>query len=120
MEEKVKNESIVMYAHPACPAVVPVISVLKQAKADYQYVNIFEDYEARQRVIEINNGYQSVPTLLFPDGTTLTEPSTGELSKKLESMGYEVPMTAIITGNFWLIMMIAAIIFALLRRFVIF
>jgi mycoredoxin len=120
MEEKAKDENIVMYGHPACPAVVPVISILKQAKAEYEYINIFEDNEARQKVIEINNGFQSVPTLLFPDGTTLTEPSTGELSKKLKSMGYEVPMTAMITGNFWLIVMVAAIIFAVLRGFGIF
>jgi hypothetical protein len=32
-----------------------------------------------------------VPTLVFPDGSTLTEPSTGELKAKLASLGYETP-----------------------------
>lgn len=117
MEEKAKNDKILMYAHPACPAVPTVMAILKQAKAEYHYINIFEDTDARERVMQINNGYQSVPTLEFPDGTTLTEPSTGELSDKLKSMGYKVPFTAMIIGNFWIILMIAAIIFALLRGF---
>ena len=117
MEETAKNEKILMYAHPGCTDVVPVIAVLKQAKAEYQYINIFEDVDARQRVMQINNGYQSVPTLEFPDGTTLTEPSAKALRDKLQAMGYDVPVTAMIAGNFWIILMIAAIIFALLRGF---
>jgi len=117
MEDTAKNEKIILYGQPTCPAVPPVIAVLKQAKAEYQYINIFEDADARERVMQINNGYESVPTLEFPDGTTLTEPSTGELSDKLKSMGYTVPLTAMIAGNFWMILMIIAIIFSLLRGF---
>lgn len=115
MVEKMKNGKIVMYGHPACPMVAPVKSMLKQSNVDYKYINIFEDSDARMRVVEINNGNQSVPTLEFPDGTTLTEPSAGILREKLETMGYEVPLTAMIAGNFWMILMIGAIIFALLR-----
>ena len=117
MEEKSTNQKILLYAHPACSAVAPVMFVLKQAKAEYQYINIFEDEDARQRLMQINNGYQSVPTLEFPDGTTLTEPSTSQLSNKLKSMGYAVPITAMMADNFWMILMIAAIMFALLRIF---
>ena len=38
------------------------------------------------------NGYESVPTLVFPDGSTLTEPTNGGLQAKLGEMGYTVPL----------------------------
>ena len=44
---------------------------------------------ADRRVREINRGFESVPTLAFPDGSTLTEPTAGELSAKLVELGYE-------------------------------
>jgi len=110
-----KQESIIMYAHPACPMVGPVMSVLKQANADFEYINIFQDMEARQRVRDINDGYESVPTLVFPDGSTLTEPGAGELRKRLQTMGYNVPFTALITGNIWTLVWIFGLILLALR-----
>lgn len=104
-----------MYAHPACPTVGTVSGLLKRSKVDYEYINIFQDDDARQLVREINHGNESVPTLVFPDGSTLTEPSTGILKQKLESMGYKVPLSALIMGNAWLIFVAAGVIFALLR-----
>lgn len=115
-----KTNRIIMYAHPFCPQIGPTRSVLKQAQAEFDYINIYEDLEAREHVREINNGYESVPTLLFPDGTTLTEPSAGELRNKLEAMGYRVPLTALVTGNLWLIFIIVGVALALLRTLGIF
>jgi len=37
----------------------------------------------RTRVQEINGGYMSVPTILFPDGSILVEPANRELEAKL-------------------------------------
>lgn len=85
------TEKIIMYGTPACPMVPPVRGVLDRAQVEFDYVNIFEDPVGRSRVMDINNGNASVPTLVFPDGTTLTEPSTAELQKKLISLGYTVP-----------------------------
>jgi mycoredoxin len=111
---------IILYAHPACPGVFPVKSMLNQAEADYEYINIYEDPFAREHVRDINNGYESVPTLVFPDGSTLTEPDERELRRKLQAMGYKVPLLAIITGNLWKIVMVAGIVLALLRGFGVF
>ena len=47
-------------------------------------VNVDGDSEAREELIRLNGGYASVPTLLFPDGTKLTEPSFSEIRKKLD------------------------------------
>jgi mycoredoxin len=100
------NKKIILYAHPTCPSVYPVRGMLKQAEADFEYINIYEDDAAREHVREINSGYESVPTLIFPDGSTLTEPSESQLRRKLQQMGYIVPFTAIIIGNFWKVVFI--------------
>lgn len=94
--------------------------MLERVGAEYEYINIYQDVMARERVREINQGYESVPTLEFADGSTLTEPSTGELRKKLQSLGYHVPLTAIIAGSAWQIFIALGIIIALLRAFGVF
>jgi hypothetical protein len=33
--------------------------------------------------MEMNHGYRSVPTIIFPDGTVLVEPSWQELKEKV-------------------------------------
>ena len=41
--------------------------------------------EATDFVIKINNGYKSVPTIVFPDGSVLVEPDWEELKAKFSS-----------------------------------
>ncbi|MGB1254124.1 MAG: glutaredoxin domain-containing protein, partial [Candidatus Promineifilaceae bacterium] len=77
-----------VYGTPVCPMVTPVRSALKRANVEYTYVDIWVDDEARQQVRSINNGNESVPTLIFPDGSTLTEPSNKQLLSKLSSLGF--------------------------------
>lgn len=89
--------------------------MLQQVKADFDYINIRQEPQAAAFVRSVNHGNESVPTLLFPDGSTLTEPSASELKRKLESMGYHVPWWAWLVGNSWLLIMGAVILFALLR-----
>ena len=36
-------------------------------------------------VMDVNDGNQTVPTLLFPDGTAATNPSIGEVKRRLAS-----------------------------------
>ncbi len=89
------SEKIILYGKPTCPMVPGARFALERANAEYEYVNILADAEARTRVQEINNGNESVPTLEFPDGSTLTEPSGGEIKHKLQSMGYEIPSPSV-------------------------
>lgn len=114
------SEKILVYGHPACPAVPPVRAMLAQANVAYEYINIRQDGQAAVRVRTINGGNESVPTLVFPDGTTLTEPSTSVLKRKLEAMGYQVSPLAWLLGNSWLLVMGVVVLFALLRLFGIF
>lgn len=84
------QQKIIVYGHSFCPMVPPIRIILNKSEIDYQYVNIHQDENARQRVQTINNGNESVPTLIFPDGTSLTEPSYTELLHKLETLGYGI------------------------------
>ncbi len=81
------SDKIMLYGSPVCGMVPPVRGVLDRAGASYEYLDISQDAEARQRVREINEGLESVPTLVFPDGDALTEPTLGELEEKLADLG---------------------------------
>ena len=105
-----QNQKITVYGHPTCPMVPPVLGMLKQAQAQYDYINIHADETGAERVRQINNGNESVPTLVFPDGSTLTEPSVKALRQKLEAMGYKVPLLGLLMGYMWVLIPIAVFI----------
>lgn len=48
----------------------------------YDRVLIEGNEEATDFVLKINNGFRSVPTIVFPDGSVLVEPSWQELKAK--------------------------------------
>ena len=52
----------------------------------YEYVDVESDTSASEKVIEINGGMRSIPVIVFPDGTHLTEPSDNALKEKLVSL----------------------------------
>jgi mycoredoxin len=54
---------------------------------EYEWIDIDKDSEAADIVKSINNGYKSVPTIVFPDGSTLTEPSLYALKEKFAKPG---------------------------------
>jgi len=80
-------EKIMLYGSDLCPMVPPVRNLLDRAQADYDYVSISRNRAAKETVMAINAGNASVPTLVFPDGRTLTEPTLAELTSRLEEMG---------------------------------
>ena len=61
--------------------------LLNELGVEYSYINIEEVEGAADKVVEINGGAQSIPVVMFSDGTHLTEPSDPDLRKKLESLG---------------------------------
>lgn len=61
--------------------------LLNELGVEYTYINIEEVSGAADKVVEINGGMQSIPVVMFSDGTHLTEPSDPDLRKKLESLG---------------------------------
>lgn len=51
----------------------------------YREVDIDQDPAAHRYVVRVNGGYATVPTVAFPDGTTLTNPSARQVADKLGS-----------------------------------
>ena len=53
---------------------------------EYNYIDVEADESASDKVIEINGGQRSIPVILFPDGTHMTEPSDKDLEAKLQAL----------------------------------
>jgi mycoredoxin len=56
---------------------------LESAGVDYTEVNIEQVPGTADLVAAINGGNQTVPTVLFPDGTSATNPSLAEVTRRL-------------------------------------
>jgi glutaredoxin len=76
-----------MYGAQWCGDCRRSAALLKELGVNYDYVNLEETPEATEKVIEINGGAQSIPVIVFADGTHLTEPSDPALRAKLEELG---------------------------------
>ena len=79
-------EKIVLYGVSWCPDCRRSRAVLANANVVYRDVDIDEDAQADAFVKQVNRGNRSVPTIIFPDGSTLTEPSDPALREKLKSL----------------------------------
>jgi len=73
---------IVVYGTTWCGDTKRALRWLDQNKVAYEWVDIDTNMEARKFVEKTNRGFRSVPTIVFPDGTTLVEPSIMQLEQK--------------------------------------
>jgi len=62
------------------------VRILNDRKVQYEYIDIEKDDAAAEYVVQVNKGNQSVPTIVFPDGSIMVEPSSSVLAAKLESL----------------------------------
>lgn len=76
-------DKIIFYGAPWCGDCKRSQAFLDQHKIGYQYIDIDQDEKAADKVVEINKGFRSIPTIIFSDGEILVEPSNGELKNKL-------------------------------------
>ncbi len=68
-----------------CPDCRRAKQFLDERQIPYEWYDIEKDKEARDYVQQVNNGLRIIPTLVFADGSVLTEPSNRELAEKLGS-----------------------------------
>ena len=78
---------ITMYGAEWCGDCRRSSALLKELGVNYNYINVEEDPSAADKVVEINGGAQSIPVIVFEDGTHLTEPSDPALKAKLSELG---------------------------------
>ena len=79
-------QPLTMYSTTWCAFCRRLKSQLAADGIEITEVNIEEDPAAADFVMSVNGGFQTVPTLLFPDGTALTNPSLAAVKQRLSEL----------------------------------
>ncbi|HEV2368248.1 MAG TPA: FAD-dependent oxidoreductase [Acidimicrobiales bacterium] len=74
---------ITVYGAPWCPDCKRAKAFLSAHRLAYDWVDVDQDEAGLRRIQELQNGGRTIPTVIFPDGTHLVEPSDDELATKL-------------------------------------
>lgn len=77
-------KAIEVYGTEWCGDCKRAKKVLDERKVAYNWTDIDKDPNLMEYVKELNNGKNIVPTIVFPDGSILVEPSNVQLIEKLE------------------------------------
>ena len=72
-----------MYGTKWCIDCFRAKRILDNNQIEYLWININQDKGAKEFVGQVNNGNLVVPTIVFEDGTILSEPSNQQLKRKL-------------------------------------
>ena len=77
---------LTMYTTTWCGYCVLLKHGLTQAGISFTEINIEQDEAAAERVMQVNGGNQTVPTLEFADGSALTNPTVPQIKEKLAAL----------------------------------
>lgn len=83
------SPGLVVYGTDWCPDVRRSRSVLDAAGVTYHYVDLDQDKAATTLVRRLQRGRRRIPTLLWPDGTFLIEPTDEDLRSHLTQLEAE-------------------------------
>ena len=75
-----------MYTTTWCGYCFRLKSQLGRAGVEYDEVDIERQQDAADLVASFNNGNQTVPTLVYSDGTSMTNPSVIQIKAKLAAL----------------------------------
>ena len=75
--------AVTMYSTQWCGYCHRLKSQLDREGISYLEVDIEQEPEAAFVVEQVNGGNQTVPTLVFPDGSALTNPSVAQVRAKI-------------------------------------
>jgi mycoredoxin len=74
---------LTMYTTDWCGFCTRLKHGLEREGIDYDEINIERVPDAAELVMQVNGGNRTVPTVVFPDGSALTNPSVREVKAKL-------------------------------------
>ena len=77
------SESVTMYTTQWCAFCRRLKSQLARDGIEVAEVDIERDEDAARYVISVNGGNMTVPTVVFPDGTAMTNPSAAQVKERL-------------------------------------
>ncbi len=78
-----KQQHLILYGTTWCKDCKRSKQFLGEQRIHYEWVDVDKDADALAYVVQVNNGKRIIPTIVFPDGSTLSEPSNAELAQKL-------------------------------------
>ena len=78
---------VTMYTTSWCGFCLRLKAQLNRAGISVHEIDIEADAQAAEFVASVNGGNHTVPTLQFPDGSTLTNPSIGAVERHLAALG---------------------------------
>lgn len=78
-----KSGQIIVYSTVWCPDCKRAKRFFGEQRVPYVNVDIEQDVEAMAFVERVNNGKRIIPTIVFPDGSMLVEPSNAQLAERL-------------------------------------
>ena len=78
--------AVTMYSTQWCGYCHRLKSQLDREGIAFDIVDIEQQPEAAKLVESVNNGNQTVPTLVYPDGTAQTNPSLAQVKAKLAEL----------------------------------
>jgi len=82
-EGNTMSSQLIMYSTPWCGYCQRLKAQMGREGIEYSEVDIEQDTVAADFVMSVNGGNAVVPTLVFPDGSTRTNPSIGEVKEVL-------------------------------------
>ncbi|TFV60892.1 mycoredoxin [Geodermatophilus sp. DF01-2] len=74
---------VTMYTTTWCGYCVRLKKLMQREGIEYAEVDIEQDETAADVVMRANGGNRTVPTLVFPDGSALTNPSIDQVKAQL-------------------------------------
>ncbi|MEQ7124125.1 mycoredoxin [Actinopolymorpha sp. B11F2] len=77
------TNSVTMYSTPWCGYCRRLKGQLERAGIAYTEVDIEQHPDAAELVAKVNDGNKTVPTVVFPDGSALTNPSVAQVVERL-------------------------------------
>jgi mycoredoxin len=80
------SQRVTMYTTQWCGYCRRLKGQLAREGIDVAEIDIERDPAAADFVMSVNGGMQTVPTVTFPDGTALTNPSAGEVRERLTAL----------------------------------
>ena len=78
--------TVTMYSTPWCGYCHRLKGQLEREGVHFEVVDIEQDPAAAEVVMRINNGNQTVPTLVYADGTAHTNPPAKQVLAKLAEL----------------------------------
>ena len=80
------TQPLTMYTTPWCGYCRRLKDQLAHEGIEITEVDIEREPDAAEYVMSVNGGFQTVPTVVFPDGSALTNPSATLVKERLRQL----------------------------------